>query len=458
MTKNVLNISALDNKPTCSAEELKAFFDQAGKDIREFINEFLSELESSSAASSIGTKNGMLEEVLANFITSTGIKALRVNDDNAIEVSLNGVDFFVTSSSGHIIQDDEGNIVEQKNRLQFKGASVNNEGDVTVVTGFQGPKGEKGETGATGATGAQGPKGEKGETGAQGNMGRVLSPTVSSSGVITWRYAEDTGELPTERNIRGPQGVQGVQGVAGAQGPQGIQGATGAQGPQGPQGERGVSGIDGRSFVVKALYSTLLELQAIHPVGSEGDAYAVGSASTNTIYIWDTDFEKWQELGALQGPVGPQGPQGIQGEKGETGIQGAMGPQGPQGEQGIQGIQGPPGEQGMQGPAGTTVYSELSDKPSINGIELNGNKTSTDLGLVTSYNELKDIPNAFTPTSHTHAASSIAAGTLAGEVVANATVVATLANAQVRNIKASTTDLTAGISALTTGDIQVVYE
>lgn len=55
-------------------------------------------------------------------------------------------------------------------------------------------------------------------------------------------------------------------------------------------------------------------------------------------------------------------------------------------------------------------------------------------------------------------ASYITAGTLAGQVVANATSVATLGNAQVRNIQASTTDLTAGTSSLTTGDIYLVFE
>lgn len=60
--------------------------------------------------------------------------------------------------------------------------------------------------------------------------------------------------------------------------------------------------------------------------------------------------------------------------------------------------------------------------------------------------------------SHTQAANTITAGTLAGEVKANATAVATLATAQVRNIYAGTTDLTAGTSVLATGDIYFVYE
>lgn len=53
---------------------------------------------------------------------------------------------------------------------------------------------------------------------------------------------------------------------------------------------------------------------------------------------------------------------------------------------------------------------------------------------------------------------SNASGTLGGQVVANATAVATLGTAQVRNTKISATDLTAGSSALATGDSYHVYE
>ena len=59
--------------------------------------------------------------------------------------------------------------------------------------------------------------------------------------------------------------------------------------------------------------------------------------------------------------------------------------------------------------------------------------------------------------SHDQAASTITEGTLGGKVVANASAVATLADAQVRNIKVSTTDLTDGTSSLTTGDFYAVY-
>lgn len=55
-------------------------------------------------------------------------------------------------------------------------------------------------------------------------------------------------------------------------------------------------------------------------------------------------------------------------------------------------------------------------------------------------------------------ASKVGAGTLDGKVVANATSEATLTDAQVRNISAQTTDLTAGTTALATGEVVLVYE
>ncbi|MDF2610035.1 MAG: hypothetical protein K0R92_1509 [Lachnospiraceae bacterium] len=92
----------------------------------------------------------------------------------------------------------------------------------------------------------------------------------------------------------------------------------------------------------------------------------------------------------------------------------------------------------------------------------------TNLGLTATAAELNYMDgvtsavqtqiNGKAASSHTHAASNITNGTFGGPVVANASAVATLTTAQVRNIKSSTTDLTAGSSALTTGDLYIVYE
>ena len=72
------------------------------------------------------------------------------------------------------------------------------------------------------------------------------------------------------------------------------------------------------------------------------------------------------------GPKGDQGEPGIQGPKGDKGDTGDVGPQGPKGDT---------GDVGPQGPSGTTDYLQLINKPSINNVELDGNKSLSDLGI-----------------------------------------------------------------------------
>ena len=82
-----------------------------------------------------------------------------------------------------------------------------------------------------------------------------------------------------------------------------------------------------------------------------------------------------------------------------------------------------------------------------------------DNGVVDNSEKLGgQLPEYYAPASHTQAASTITAGTLAGQVNANATSMANVGTAQVRDIQASTTDLTAGTSSLLTGRIYFVYE
>ena len=83
--------------------------------------------------------------------------------------------------------------------------------------------------------------------------------------------------------------------------------------------------------------------------------------------------------------------------------------------------------------------------------------TAEQIGAVTT-SAMQTALNGKANTSHTQSASTITAGTLAGEVKANANAQTTLSNAQVRNISVGTADLQAGTSALTTGEVYVVYE
>lgn len=99
------------------------------------------------------------------------------------------------------------------------------------------------------------------------------------------------------------------------------------------------------------------------------------------------------------GKDGAPGKDGIRGKDGYTPIKGVdyfdgdkgeKGEKGDRGEQGVKGDRGEKGEQGIQGLPGTTVYSELSDKPIINGVTLEGDKSLSDLGVPTKISELTD--------------------------------------------------------------------
>ena len=238
-----------------------------------------------------------MEADLLEAVRSGTIRYIRLDADGRIEVSPDGENYSLTASSGHLLVGADGTELPQRARLRFTNGTLTDDASAgeTVYTGDPGPKGDKGDTGAQGA---------------QGPEGKVYIPNVAANGDITWTVEEYSGKAPSARNIRGPQGVQGVQGIQGAQGetgPQGIQGKTGIQGPKGdtgsvgpagpqgvqgetgPRGPQGPKGDSGESFTVLGIYGTISALKTAHPTGQAGDAWAIGTADQNTIYLWDVD-------------------------------------------------------------------------------------------------------------------------------------------------------------------------
>ena len=353
--------------------------------------------------------NALVDELndadIEHTVKSADVTNIRLNEDNQIEVSVDGGgNYAATASSGHVILNESGVIMPQRSRMQFQGAVVQDIGNVTVVyarpgetgpQGLQGPQGERGatgpqgpqgvqglagpagpmgatgpqglqgpqgETGATGPQGIQGPQGERGETGPQGPAGP--KGDTGATGPTGPTGPQGVRGNQGEIGPQGPQGIQGPRGIAGPTGPAGPRGETGPQGPVGPKGD---PGKDGNSFVLLGRYETLEQLKQEHPMGEKGDAWSVGAATSNTTYIWDTNLNEWNDIGSMQGPQGPTGPQGPVGATGATGpagpagAEGPEGPQGPQGEkgdvgatgpQGLQGEKGDTGPQGLQGPKG----------------------------------------------------------------------------------------------------------
>lgn len=284
--------------------------------------------------------------------------------------------------------------------------------------GIQGPKGDTGDTGPQGPqgkTGPQGPQGEKGDTGTgldilgtygtlellqtsvqdaqQGDMynvgtiapytiymwdngewksqgklqgpsgedGGYYTPSVDSSGNLSWTASKEGMPQVQGANIMGPQGPKGDTGDTGPQGQKGDtgdQGPPGIQGPQGdigPQGETGPKGDTG-------------------PQGPQGDTGAAAGFGTISATVDNT-------TGTPNVQVSSDGPNtakniafAFTGMKGETG---AQGPQGPAGADGAQGIQGPPGADGAKGDPGedggyytpaVNASGDLSWTPSKSGM------------------------------------------------------------------------------------------
>ena len=102
-------------------------------------------------------------------------------------------------------------------------------------------------------------------------------------------------------------------------------GPEGPVGPAGPQGSIGPVGPSGNDFVILGMYGSLGLLVGAHPAGVAGNAYSVGTAASNTIYVWSTSGSAWIDIGSIQGPQGIQGGQGIPGNQGIQGERGLPG-------------------------------------------------------------------------------------------------------------------------------------
>ena len=115
MTEEVKNVSKLPNVITGQAASLKSTFDEAGSDLKTFINNFLTVLESAIAASNIGAMNGELESnvqavidtfsaAIADRYTKSEIDSKVAGDTNDLiknlEIDLNTGIFTITKKDG----------------------------------------------------------------------------------------------------------------------------------------------------------------------------------------------------------------------------------------------------------------------------------------------------------------------------------------------------------------------
>lgn len=164
----------------------------------------------------------------------------------------------------------------------------------------------------------KGEKGDKGDTGEKGEQGEQGEQGPAGP-------AGEKGET-------GEQGPKGDTGEQGPIGPQGEKGDTGEQGPAGPQGETGQDGTDGKDGSM--WYNG--EGAPSELEGVNNDYYL--DSLTGDVYNKQSDT--WSKVANIKGPAGSG-----------------------------------------SGGSGVSSYTELQDKPRINGVELLGDKTSGDLGI-----------------------------------------------------------------------------
>lgn len=315
--------------------------------------------------------------------------------------------------------------------------------------------------GLTGAVGPQGPQGEIGPQGPTGPKG-------------------DTGAT-------GPQGPQGEQGATGGQGPTGPAGPTGATGATGPQGLTGATGPRGSRWYEGTAITGTSTTATVFSGSGISDALAndyYWNTSTGNVYRCTVggaaSVAKWVHVGNIKGPQG-----------GNAAVDSALSTSSTNAVQNKVVTAALNGKLGTSGD-GSNVTADFSAASSRANIST-GEKLSVILGKIAkffadlktvafsgSYDDLSNKPSIpaavavkgnaessyrtgnvnLTPANigaaasdHSQSASKVTAGTLAGKVQANATEMATLTNAQVRDIVVKSSVTEGGTASESNGTI-----
>lgn len=285
-----------------------------------------------------------------------------------------------------------------KIRVQTMSGEIKYQGDVGPqgpqgIQGEIGPQGPKGDIGLQGIQGTQGekgdaftyedftpaqlealkgPKGDKGDTGDKGPIGE-MGP-AGKDGISLSHIWNGTTLTITSASGTSSSDLKGDKGDKGDTGPQGEQGI---QGPQGDKGEPGVTptGCEFTSNKVISIDENSTDAQyptakAVHTVVSgKADFSSLSTVATSGNYedlnnkpTIPSEYELPIASATTLGGIKVGANLTIE----EDGTLNATG-----------------------GEGGTTDYTALSNKPKINGIELDGDKTSVDLNLATK-DELND--------------------------------------------------------------------
>jgi len=270
-------VVGLPDTPGLSTSEMQEKFDEIATDV--IVPKF----------------NNLCDELdaltLDEAIISTDITNMRLNSDDAIEISNDGgTTWSATASSGHRIMDGSGTIYTQRSKMQFSNNVTIRDDDVN---------------GATQIFVQPGDKGDKGDA-ATITIGTVQSgatPDVTNTGSSTdaiFNFTLPKGDSGTAATIQVGTVTSGASASVTNRGTS----STAIFDFTLPKGDKGDTG---QGINILGEYATLADLQTAHPTGNAGNAYMVGTTNPKDLYIWDVGTSAWTNEGQLQGVKGDTG-------------------------------------------------------------------------------------------------------------------------------------------------------
>lgn len=222
-------------------------------------------------------------------VQSEDITNLRLNADNAIEISEDGGQTWSgTASSGHRIMDGSGTIYDQEPKMQFSNNVTIQDDAINKITKVliqPGDKGDKGDA-ATIQIGEV-------ESGDEASVENVGSRTDAIFDFVLPKGDNGNAATITVGTVTSGQTASVIN-----------SGTSDAAVfnfvlPKGDQGDPGTG------LTLKGSYATLADLETAHPTGTRGDAYFV--EDDECVYLWDVDQSAWTNIGEIQGPKGETG-------------------------------------------------------------------------------------------------------------------------------------------------------
>lgn len=442
LTEEVRNVSSLPNVIVGQASTLKATFDEAGSDIKNFINNFLTALETFSAASNIGAKNGELESnlqaiidefatLIANRYTKAEIDS-KVSTDTGdlvktLAINLNTGVFTITKKDGTVetidtalekvptnfafveesgmyylrVTNTDGTSTQVDVTTLFNDYTFNNSDSIAFTIVKDGNKATIAAEIRDASIGI-----EKLSLTAVSQLEGYVSSASQSAQTAIAKANEASGSATNAFNSANTA-VNAANSV--------VNSATSAQ--TSANNAANSASAASSSAANATSQATLSQSWAVGNTGTRD------GENTNNAKYWAEQARDSSQGGDMTKATYDANRDGVVDDAEKL---------------------------GGQLPSYYAKSSDLSakqDKLTIDTTVTSGSTNPVTGGAV--YNSIAN---------QTQSASTITAGTFAGQTKANATAVANVGTAQVRNISAGTTDLTAGTSALATGEIYYVYE